>query len=62
MAFPFTYISAANSMLDTTAWWWTGFIVVGVIGLYLTYVGWVPAPGRPTSRATRSTPDLPRAA
>jgi uncharacterized membrane protein len=61
MAFPRTYISAANSMLDTTAWW-TGFILMGLIGLYLTYVGWAPAASRATSQAAPSTPDLPRAA
>ena len=62
MAFPRTYISAANSMLDTTAWWWTGFILMGLIGLYLTYVGWAPGASRPTSQSTRSTPHLPHAA
>ncbi|WP_235435001.1 hypothetical protein [Mycobacterium heckeshornense] len=62
MAFPRTYISFANSALDATGWWWTTFIIIGVIGLYLTYVGWAPAASRPTSQATRSTPDLPRAA
>ncbi|WP_375481493.1 hypothetical protein [uncultured Mycobacterium sp.] len=62
MAFPRTYISAASSMLDTTAWWWSGFVVVGLIGLYLTYVGWAPAVSRPTPQAALSTPDLPHAA
>lgn len=62
MAFPGTYMSVADSALDATAWWWAGFIVMGLIGLYLTYVGWAAAPSRPTSQATRSTPDLPRAA
>lgn len=62
MAFPRTYISIADSALDATIWWWTAFIVIGMIGLYLTYVGWASAPSRPTSQATRSAPDLPRAA
>lgn len=62
MAFPRTYISAATSMLDTTAWWWSGFTVVGLIGMYLTYVGWAPAVSRPAPQAARSTPDLPHAA
>jgi len=62
MAFPHTYISAANSMLDATAWWRTIFVIFAVIGLYLTYVGWAPARSRPTARTASSTPDLPRAA
>jgi uncharacterized membrane protein len=62
MAFPRTYISLAESMLDVTAWWWTAFIVMGLIGLYLTYVGWASGRRRHTFRATRSTANLPRAA
>ncbi|BBZ12778.1 hypothetical protein [Mycobacterium branderi] len=62
MAFPQTYVSLADSALDATSWWWAGFAIMGLIGLYLTYVGWVPAPSRPTSQTTRSTPDVPRAA
>jgi hypothetical protein len=62
MTFPHTYISVANSALDETIGWWIGFIIVGLIGLDLTYVGWAPARGRPTPQAARSTRDMPRAA
>jgi hypothetical protein len=62
MAIPQTYISWANTAVDAMAWWRAGFVVVAVVGLYLTYVGWVPAPSRPTAQPGRSTPDLPRAA
>ncbi len=62
MAFPHTYISMADSALNATTGWRTGFVVMGLIGLYLTYVGWAPAPEQPTSQAAPSTPDLPRAA
>lgn len=62
MAFPRTYVSVADSALDATSWWWTGFVIMGLIGLYLTYVGWVPAPTRSTAQATGSAQDLPRAA
>ncbi|BBY08242.1 hypothetical protein MNVI_35600 [Mycobacterium noviomagense] len=62
MAFPRTFILVAVRALDATMWWWTAFVVMGLIGLYLTYVGWTLAASRPTSQATRSAPDLPRAA
>lgn len=62
MAFPRTYVSVADSALDATSWWWTGFVIMGLIGLYLTYVGWVPAPTRSTAQTTGSAQDLPRAA
>jgi hypothetical protein len=62
LAFPQTYISAANTAVDGVTWWRTGFVVVALVGLYLTFIGWAPAPSRPDTRADRSTPDLPRAA
>lgn len=62
MAFPQTYLSAANSGVDAVTWWRLGFVVMAVVGLYLTYVGWAPAPSRPASRTEGSTPDLHRAA
>ncbi|AKN17870.1 membrane protein [Mycobacterium haemophilum] len=62
LAIPRTYISAANSALDVSVWWWTSFAVAALAGLYLTYVGWVTTPSRPTSQTATSTPDLPRAA
>ena len=39
-----------------------GAAVEVVIGLYLAYVGWVPARTRAVPRPASSTPDLPRAA
>ena len=62
LAFPQTYLSAASSAVDAVTWWRSGFVVFALIGLYLTYVGWAPAPGRPVSQAASSAPDLPRAA
>jgi hypothetical protein len=58
LAFP----SMANSVLAAGALWRTVCICFAVLGLYLTYVGWSPAPGRPTPQAASSTWDLPRAA
>lgn len=62
MAFPHTYLSAANSAVGATGWWVSSFIVMGLVGLYLAYVGWAPAPSRPAPQAAATTPDLPRAA
>lgn len=62
VAFPRTYISAANAAIDAVNWWRGGFIVVALIGLYLTYVGWTPTRSRPASHATSSTPDVRQAA
>ena len=56
MAFPQTYLSAANSGVDAVTWWRLGFVVMAVVGLYLTYVGWAPAPSRPASRTERVNP------
>ena len=62
LAFPQTFVSFANSMIGAEAWWLAICIAFALVGLYLTYVGWIPASSRPTSQATHSTPDLPRAA
>jgi hypothetical protein len=61
LAFPSTFMSMANSVLAAGALWRTVCICFAVLGLYLTYVGWRPAPGRPTPQAASSTRDLPRA-
>ncbi len=55
MVLPETYVSAANSALGASGWWRATMVVVGVVGLYLTYVGWVAAPGRlrPEAGSTR---------
>jgi hypothetical protein len=62
LAMPQTYITAVTSALDPGIWWRAGFIVVALVGLYLTYVGWAPAPSRPAPRAATASADLPRAA
>ncbi|MBV8177804.1 MAG: hypothetical protein JO045_03120 [Mycobacterium sp.] len=62
LAFPATFMSMANSVVGAGALWRTVCICFALIGLYLTYVGWMPAPSRPTSQAASSTTDLPRAA
>lgn len=62
LAFPQTYLSFADVAVDGLAWWRTSFVVMALIGLYLTYVGWAPTSSRPTEQPANSTTDLPRAA
>ena len=62
LTFPATFMSMANSVIGAGALWRTVCICFAVIGLYLTYVGWTPAPSEPVRRDASSTPDLPRAA
>ena len=38
-------------MIGAQGWWVTLCVVFALVGLYLTYVGWAPAPSRPTSQA-----------
>jgi hypothetical protein len=51
LAIPQTYISAVNSAVDPSIWWRVGFVIVALVGLYLTYVGWAPEPSRPGPKA-----------
>jgi hypothetical protein len=60
--FPQTYLSFASTAVDAGTSWRAGFIAMALVGLYLTYIGWVPAPSRPTAQPANSTPDMPRAA
>jgi hypothetical protein len=62
IAFPHPYLSIAGSAVNTGTWWRAGFVVIALVGLYLTYVGWAPTSGRPMPRPASSSPDLPRAA
>jgi hypothetical protein len=62
MAFPQTYLSFASTALDASTWWRTGFIAMALVGVYLTFIGWMPAPVQTTTQPASSAPDLPRAA
>ncbi|OBF54234.1 hypothetical protein A5756_14655 [Mycobacterium sp. 852002-53434_SCH5985345] len=62
VAFPKFFASLANDMIGAQAWWIAACVVFAVVGVYLTYVGWAPAPTRPTSQGAAASPDLPRAA
>jgi hypothetical protein len=62
LAFPKAFVSVANSMIGAQAWWIALCVAAALVGLYLTYVGWAPAPSRPTPQAASQTKDLPHAA
>ena len=42
IAFPGVFGSIADRMVDASAVWVSGVVVVAFMGLYLTYVGWRP--------------------
>ncbi len=62
LAFPDTFVSLANRMIGAEAWWRAVCVAFVLVGLYLTYVGWMPARDRMASQAPSPTQDLPRAA
>jgi hypothetical protein len=62
LAFPTAFISMANSVIAMGDLWRAICIGFTLIGLYLTYVGWMPPSERSAPAAARKTPDLPRAA
>ena len=62
MAFPHAFMAAANAAIGMTALWVSVDLFIGLVGLYLTYVGWGPAPRPAVTQAETSVPDLPRAA
>ena len=62
MAFPHAFMTAADAAMRMNAVWMSVVIFIGLVGLYLTYVGWRPVPSQPVAQAETSTPDLPRAA
>jgi len=62
MALPQTYLSFAGTAVDAVTWWRAGFIAMALVGLYLTFIGWAPAPTRPAAQPARSAPDVRRAA
>lgn len=62
MAVPHTFIGAADAAVRMTALWVGVTVVVGLVGLYLTYVGWKPMAVHPSAEGKTSTSDIPRAA
>ena len=62
MAFPHAFMAAADAAIRVGALWVSVDIFIGLVGLYLTYVGWRPAPSQPVAQGETSTPNLPHAA
>jgi len=47
LAFPDTFASVADRVIGATGVWQAVYVVMAVVGLYLTYVGWRPARQEP---------------
>ena len=62
LAFPDTFMSIANQTIGAETLWRMVFAGFTLVGLYLTYIGWIARPKGSVARAPGSTPDLPRAA
>lgn len=62
LAFPTAFMSMANSVIGMGALWPAVCNGFAAVGLYLTFVGWMPASGRSASPAPSAAPDVPRAA
>jgi hypothetical protein len=62
MAFPHAFMAAANAAIGLTALWMGVVVFMGLVGLYLTYVGWGPAPSHPLTQSQTVTPEIPNAA
>ncbi|WP_205873581.1 hypothetical protein [Mycobacterium camsae] len=62
LAFPNAFIAAANATIGMDGMWMTASVLLAVVGLYLSYVGWRPAPAAASPKAEAAQRDLPRAA
>lgn len=62
MALPQTSLSFAGTAVDAVTFWRVGFIAMALVGLYLTFIGWVPVRSRPTAQPASSVAEVRRAA
>ncbi|MFQ2875505.1 hypothetical protein ACLILY_09180 [Mycobacterium sp. MS3] len=62
MVLPQSYMSFAYSAIDAPAWWRVAFAAMALMGLYLTFVGWMPEAGRPAARPAVTPPPVRHAA
>lgn len=60
LAFPDSFASVADQMIGTVWIWRSASAVLGLIGLYLAYVGWAPErnglPGSESQKRAESSP------
>ena len=62
LAFPDAFASLANRMIGATGAWTIAYIVMAVVGIYLTYVGWKPNRDEKRDAELHTGVDLPHAA
>lgn len=62
LAFPDAFMSIANHTIGAETLWLIVFAGFALVGLYLTWVGWMPRQKSPGANVSGSMPDLPRAA
>lgn len=62
IAFPGVFASIADRMIDVSAVWICGAVIVALMGLYLTYVGWRPMTTDLQGDQLRIDIEFPRAA
>lgn len=62
MALPDFFMSAANRTISAEGVWRAVFSVMVLVGLYLTYTGWIVRTKPSLSPGQSPAPDLPRAA
>lgn len=62
LAFPSAFASMADRMIGWSGTLMAVYIVMAVIGFYLTFVGWMPAKSEKAGPAKHDPADFPRAA
>ncbi|AQA06697.1 hypothetical protein BVC93_25025 [Mycobacterium sp. MS1601] len=63
VTFPQVSVSITETLMGRNGWWQASMLVTAAVGVYLTYIGWVPrGAGLPASEAKTAPRDLPRAA
>ena len=62
LAFPAAFASLADRMIGAVGAWQAAYIIMALIGLYLSYVGWMPASLNKLGNVYRTTKDRPHAA
>ncbi|MCV7086995.1 hypothetical protein [Mycolicibacter hiberniae] len=62
VVFPDSSIASANLVMRAEGWARAAYVLFALIGLYLTYVGWVPPRDRPAPKPASGDRDLRSAA